>query len=274
MAFVIDGINATFRGIAELILKEKNTAGKLLVLPKPTNFALLENPQQKRLPSTDSTGHAVFQGAFKAGYDWQMQCGFANLQPEILQLRLARKFGVKASQILTVARSIYVDKNAISAAADSDTIGHGVVADVVANASYKDGHTSVKLNQVDFADLTTDLALATPLLTESFAIGINAALLFSDDVVGKFVSITFPVTVTNALVQSADVLPRYEVDITLVTTDNEAVYVKVYDAQVNIEGAGFVPGSDAIDVPFFVIPVPGRGLPYDFTFTGKKVLVS
>jgi len=251
-----------------MVLTEKTTERRQLVLPKPTNFALLENPQQKRLPSTDSAGYAVFQGAFKAGYDWQMQCGFANLQPEILALRLARKFNVTTNQVVTVARTIYVDTNTIAGAPNADVVGHGVTADVAAaNASYKKGHVSTQLTRVPYAtiDPVDD--------TESFAIGDNAALKFSDDLVGKMVTVSYPYTVPSGLTLSADVLPKYEMDITLVTTDNEVALVHVYEAQVNVEGAGFVPGGDAIDVPFFVNPVPGKKLPYDFTYTGKGVLV-
>lgn len=266
MAFVIDGMNDTIRGIADLVFTDKST-GDLLVLPKPASFSLIENPIQRRLPTTDSAGYSTFQGAFKKGYDWQMVLSYANLQPEILQFRLARKFKSASNKVVKYSRSIYVYQSAIPAAASTDLIGFSITADnTAAIASVKEGNISTPLTRAAFTNFDEEV-------DDQFAIGAAFALKFSDNLIGKTVSVQCPYTIPTSLSLSTDVLPRYEVNGTLVTTSNEAIVFTVYDVVVNVEGAGISPDEEQVTVPFFVNMIPGRGLPFDWEYSGKSIPV-
>lgn len=268
MTFTVDGINDTFRGIADLVFTDKST-GELLVMPKPATFSIQENPIQRRLPTTDSAGYSTFQGAFKKGYDWQMLLSYANLQPEILQFRLARKFKNVSNKVSTFQRTIYVYANQIPGAATADVAGHSITADnTAAKASVKEGNFSTPLERVPFASLDPEDD------TMSFAIGANFALKFSNDLIDKTVAVSCPYTIPAAVTLGSEVLPRYEVNATLVTTSNEAVLVRVFDASVNVEGAGVSPDEEQVSLPFFINMVPGKGLPFDWDYTGKSIILN
>jgi hypothetical protein len=266
MPIQIDGLKDTIVGCAELTIVEKST-NRTIVLPKPSAVSMPLNIEQRMIMTTDSLGKRTPSNSYEKGYNNQLVLTYGQLLPELLELRLGNKFKTVPNKLTTLTRGVYVTGNTVSGAPDTDTLGFGIAEDEsLCIASVKNGNVSTALTRVpyDTFDATT---------TNRFAVGENLELKFSNNLIGKTVQVVCPYTITSSFEISADQLPRYEINAIFVDTANQAVIFKAFDAKVSLEGAGFNPEEENIQIPFFLFPVPGRQKPYELNYTNESVLV-
>jgi len=262
MAITINDIDRTFRGLAELTLTRLSD-GRVLNFPKPQSMGVSNGTVSRRIPTRNSAGFGSFGNAFPTGFDYQMSLSYANIQPEILAFRLGNNFAT-VTKDLFMTKAIDVYSNNIPATT-TGKVGFTITIDEVSQASYTNVNVSVALIQSDFA-------LFDPTVDDQFAVGAAGAFKFSNNLVASLARVTVkvPYTVTGLGI-SNEVIGKHRVDATLITTENEVVFLDIPSVTPNLDGGGFMPMEEGIEMPFYINEVAGLDRPYNVTYTGESI---
>jgi hypothetical protein len=264
MAISIDDIDVIIRGIIGVSLTELET-NRVLNLPTPNDFSIANNVTQQRIAGFNSSGYMVQGVAFAKGYDYTMNMRYSQMQPELLSLRLGSKFKQFSNKDMTITRAIDVYTTQMPALGGSaGRYGFNIPEDADGNASVTVNGISVVLEQEAYDGFV---------FTESqkFAIGAAGALKFSNDLLNRRVTMTLPYRVSAGKEWSNESIGKYRLDASLVTVADEVVLLHVPSVTPNLEGGGFTPMADGIEIPFFLTSLQGRKTPYDIVYTGERL---
>lgn len=264
MAISIDDIDVTIRGIGSFTLTELET-NRVLPMPTPNNFNVSNNVTQQRIPGFNSAGYIVQGAAFPKGYDYIMTINYAQMQPELLALRLGSKFKDFTNKQMVFSRAIDVyDNDLPPIGGTAGKFGFSITADVDCNASAIVGGDSEVLTQVDHATFS-------PTATRSFAIGARGAFKFTNDLINKRVNVIVPYTVAKGKEWSNESVGKYRVDVSLITVADEVILMQIPSVTPNLEGGGLAPTAEGIELPFFIASLQGRKTPYDIVYTNEFI---
>jgi hypothetical protein len=260
MSVSIDGVNRTFRNIAQFCLTRLEDLYPLN-LPKPQGLTIANNPTQVRVPTVDSQGYNTFAGSWVKGFDYQMQVQFAALQPELLAMRMGQIFESRTATIDFV-KAFDVVTTEMAALTNADEWGYNITEDTEdATASYTLDNVTVELTRVGYS--------GTPTGTQ-FAVGAHAGFKFGPDLVGKRVVVKIPYEVTGLAISNSPI-GSYKVSSLLITTENQVVALDVPSVTPNLDGSGFTPSAETLDIPFFIDNKEGMGRPYQVQYTNEYV---
>lgn len=249
MAVGIDGVDRTFKNIAELSFRNLRT-DLVLNLPKPSDFVIQRNFGQRRVPTVTATGIQTFSDNYIVAEDPQLQVIYSQWQPEIIGLKMGTIFETATTKTIRVSKSIDAYQTGVALPLN---IGGDNVTINSFSASYTNGNVSVDATAL----VTVDLILKT--------VSFDASLL------NQRVTFQFDVDVVNGLASTAAREGSFSIYATLVATDDELVFVEIPKATINFEGAALVPSAEQVDLNFFINTVAGRCEPYDILYSGEYI---
>lgn len=258
-------INRTFVGISELKLKRLSD-GLLYNWPIPDNFSVQDNKEQKRQYTRNAQGRRVPANNYISGEDPVLTISYTHMQPEMIAFRVGNLFEEDTKNVF-LNKTLEVTTNNFAGATTSAELGFGISADLTDTTASKVGSNGLSFPLVRAAYATFDPAVA-----DTFAQGANGALKFSNNLVTakEIISVQMPYTVTGLTIGDNLVGP-HSVVATLVDTNNKVAIFYAPVATPNLDGAGFTPGGDAMEIPLFLNNPPGACRSWDLIYTNKEV---
>lgn len=257
-------IDRTLRGIGNFVFYDE-VNDKTLNLQKGINFSISHNPVQRRIPTTSSSGYSTFGDNFTVGYDYRFTMSQVVMQPEILQFRLANVFASVSNKVYKMPINLEVYNTTIPAVT-SGQFGYNIAEDATAQMSKTVANLSVPLTKVAYSsfDAGTD---------DTYAIGANGELRFATNLVTARARVAgfIEYTVVSGLEYTSTPTSTFQVYATVVTTDNEVCVLNIPRVKPDYDGAAYNPTAESVDLPFFLVDVAGRNVPYDLIYTGEVI---
>jgi hypothetical protein len=243
----------TYVGISSLLMKRKSD-NVVLTWPVPNTFVLNTNIEQRIQEGRNSQGRKVRTGSYVTGEMPELTISYSYIQPEMISFNTGNQqasgtFGTFIPRLLEVSRDSY-------AADATGFLLDGVAADAAgATASVTRLGVSVALNRQPFATFDG----TSPANDDSFAIGADGALLFSDNLVTNrdVVAILIPNTVTGIKLSDVLVGP-HELYATMIDTRNKVSVFEALNVTPNIEGRTLDFGGEGMEISLFVNNLPGE----------------
>lgn len=242
-------IYRTAKGVSDIVITDLDT-DRLLVLPAASEISFNPGVTQQEVMTSTALGEMAIADRYTKEIKPTLKAKFGvNAHPELLGLKLGRKFTAGTSTLESQRRSGFLVPNSgLVSAATTGLEGFGIAADVESKLSYFDPVTklSVIADQGTFA--TFDEA-ATPL---GYAVGANGAMKFGEDLVGKYVSFELPIgSITNVLTLAQT--PFTNLSVSVVVIDTALVVWHWLFASVTPDITSEISlNSSEIDLPFFV----------------------
>lgn len=248
MAIGIDGVDRTFKNIAELSFRNLRN-NTVLNLPKPSSFVIQRNYGQRRVPTVSEVGIQTFSDNYVVSEDPQLQVVYSQWQPEIIGLKMGTIFQSQ-TKTLTISKSIDAYQTDVALPLN---VGDAGITLNSFEASYTLGNISVDATALVNVDL------------------VAKTVSFDSSLLNKRVTFQFNIDVDNALVSTAEKEGNFSVSATLVGTDNELVFVDIPKVSINFEGAMLMPSAEQVDLNFFINAVAGKCEPYDVVYSGEYI---
>ena len=261
--------NRTYVGISSLLMKRK-TDNVVLTWPVPNTFVLNTNVEQRIQESRNAQGRRVRSGSYVAGETPDLTVSYSYIQPEMISFNTGNEqasgtFGTFVPRLLEVAQASYPADGA-------GFLLNGVtVDDANAIGSVTRDGVSTALTRQPFASFDG----ASPANDDSYALGADGALLFSDNLVTNkdVVAILIPHSVTGIRLSDVLVGP-HELYATLVDTRNKVSVFEATNVTPNLEGRSIDFGSEGMEISLFLNNPPGTCRSYNIINTELSVACS
>lgn len=255
-------LNETFKGISELKMY-RHSDGLLYHLPTPQNFVLQDQKEQRMQYTRDWMGRRTRANTYVVATEASLSISYSVVNPELLAFRIGTYFESKTND-LYFTRSYTVTQNNFPAYA-LGSFGKGIVADADAKASKKVGYISTPLTIQPYATFT-------PATANSFAVGADGALKFSDNLVAarETVSVMIPYTLTGLSIGD-EIVGGHSLVAHLVTTENKVVVFTAFNVTPDLNGASIDASAEGLEIPLFVNIVPGGCYSYQMVYTNLSV---
>ncbi len=261
--------NRTYVGISSLLMKRK-TDGVVLTWPVPNTFVLNTNIEQRVQESRNAQGRRVRSGSYVAGETPDLTVSYSYIQPEMISFNTGNEqasgtFGTFVPRLLEVDRAEYAGDAA-------GFLFEGVTEDDAnSSASVTRDGISTALTRQPYASFDG----ASPANDDSFALGADGALKFSDNLVtaGDVVAVLIPHSVTGIRLSDVLVGP-HELYATLVDTRNKVSIFEATNVTPNLEGRSIDFGSEGMEISLFLNNPPGTCRSYNIINTELSVLCS
>jgi hypothetical protein len=257
--------NELYNGIkgipTDVSLKTLDGTQRILVIPNASEVSFDQGIELEEVMAASPLGEMTLVDIYPSSRNPRVSLKFPKKTPELLGVKMGFAFEEQASMPATVARNgIKVTGNIPASTAGFE--GFGILADVEgAEASYlAPNQQSVPLTQVDFADSMTSLTL-------SFSVGLNGAMNFSPDLLGKYVSYQIPVTITDGLNLTETAFSRFEMKLVSVQRDLKIFMLEF--PEVISPGDGEISfNDDTIDIEFRMVYDGSNCLPFRAKYLG------
>jgi hypothetical protein len=254
--------NRTYIGMSALTIKRLRD-GVIYNFPTPEGFNLVSGIQQRVQTGRSAQGQAVRLRSYKTGEFPELVISYSVIRPELISFTVGTEL-VAGTYATNLPKLLQVTSVSYPAAAIG-YLGKGILVDAVTEASVIDPLTnaSTSLTQVPFA--------VTPLVgTLSFSVGVDGALKFTPDLLGKVVAMSIPYTVPgNAW---TDLLSGdHSVSALVVDTENTVTIFEAYLATPNLEGGQINPSAEGSELKLFLNTPPGSCRAYNMIETALKV---
>ncbi|KYC42098.1 hypothetical protein WA1_19045 [Scytonema hofmannii PCC 7110] len=259
--------NQLYNGIkqnTDVVLEDLETPGRILVIPNASEVSYDPGIELEEVMASTPLGVMQIVDVYPKSQNPVVNLTFPKKTPEILGMKMGLKMATEASMSSFVARNGFKVEGTSYPAATTGYEGFGITADIEgAIASYLDEDgISVPLTQGTFATFST----GSPTL--SFAVGLNGAMKFSDDLIGKYVSWRIPVTITDGLYLSEAAFNRFKMN--LVFVQNDLRIVSVGFREVIVPGDGEINFTEATMQVSFRVVYNGAGcLPIEIKYLGQ-----
>lgn len=216
--------------VTDVIIRDLENSSNLIVLPNPSEVTFDQGIELEEVMGVTPLGEMQLVDLYPRQRDPRIQLTFPKKTPETLGMKFGYRMEETAGMSAVLCRNgVLIDRNSY-AAATTGKEGFGIVADVAgAVASYlNENNLSVPLTQGTFA--TFDSAAATL----SFAVGLNGALKFSDDLIGKYVSYEIPYTIaTGGVSMTESFFNRFKPTLVVIQNDLKIVSFEYPEAIVD-----------------------------------------
>lgn len=243
----------TYVGISSLLMKRKSD-GVVLTWPVPNSFVLNTNIEQRIQEGRNAQGRKVRTGSYVSGEMPDLNISYSYIQPEMISFNTGNEqasgtFGTFIPRLLEVSQASY----------PADATGfllNGVVEDDAnAVASVTRDGLSVNLTRQPFATFDG----TSPANDDSYALGADGALLFSDNLVtaNDVVSLLIPHSITGIKLSDILVGP-HELYATMVDTRNKVSVFEALNVTPNLEGRSIDFGGEGMEIPLLVNNPPGE----------------
>lgn len=238
--------NRTFVGMNSLVI-ERLSDNVVYNFPVPQSFVVSPNNQQKVQLGRDQQGRTARLRSYIDGALPEMVITYSTMRPELISFAVGNRL-VSGSYATHLPKLLQVTKEDYAAAA-TGYLGKGIVADAVTQASIITDNLSTALTQVAYA--------TGPANPDEFSVGLDGALKFAPELIGEIVAMSIPYTVT-ANAWGDLLLGDHSIRAALVDTENKVTFFEAPLATVNLEGTAISPGSEAMELKFFLNTPPGE----------------
>lgn len=253
----------TYVGISSLLMKRKSD-GVVLTWPVPNTFSLNTNIEQRIQEGRNAQGRKVRTGSYVVGEMPELNISYNYIQPEMISFNTGNQqatgtFDTSIPKLIEVAKAEYA----------GDATGflfEGVTEDNAATAaSVTRGGVSTALTREEFATFDGSVE-------DSFAIGADGALKFSDNLVAarEIVAILIPHNITGIRLSDVLVGP-HELYATLVDTRNKVSIFEALNVTPNVEGRSLDFGGEGMEISLFLNNLPGDCRSWQITNTELSV---
>ncbi len=264
--------NQLYNGIkrsTDVILTDlESTPSRILVVPNCILNSYNQGIDVEEVFASSPLGEDTLVDIFPSQRNPTIQVTFPKKTPETLGMKLGYKFEQMSTMEVEIARNGFLVEENIYGSADLGFEGYGITQDATATASYlDDNNISVPLTQVGIVGAS---GFDTALSTLSFGVAENGGLVFSDDLIGKYVSFSIPATFNNqGLCLTENLFNRFK--LAFVMVQNDLSIVKFEFPEVNVDPSdGDISFEDATLPVTFRILYNGSGcLPLRVKYLGQ-----
>lgn len=239
----------TFQFVASTLatLRDLKT-GKVYNWKTPTNITINPGRQTRKTNRRNALGESITDDIIPQGSDPIATLTYSGFNFEMLAFAMGKEVESSTYTGVTMPFQLQV-KTATYPARTTGQVGYGVTADAVTYASKTDttgAKFSTPLTQQPFATFsaTTD---------DSFAIGANMALKFSDNLVedGAFVTLSITRSITGN--SMGDPLGPHEFNGLVVGTDKRTMLIFIPEVIIDPSQGQFDPSSEQLQIPMQII---------------------
>lgn len=259
--------NLTYVGVAYLTIQRVQD-GLVYAFPAPQGFTVNTGISMRQQEGRNALARNVRTGAYASGEMPELVISYNYMNAELIAFSMG-------NELISGTFSSYYPKlvQVTGASMPGDTVVgnilNGLAADVAAIAAYKKDGVSISLTRQPYATFSG----GSPANDDSFAIGVNGALKFSDNLVTgrEVVAMKIPKAFTG--VSISDVLVgQLEIQAALVDTMNQITIFQATNASVNMEGKTFdFSGEGGVEFNFFLNNPPGGCRSWDLIATTNTV---
>ena len=256
----------TFQFVASTLatLRDLKT-GAVYNWKTPSNIQINPGRQTRKTTRRNNLGESVTDDIIVQGSDPVATLTYSGFNFEMLSFAMGKQVE-SGTYDVTMPFQIQA-KTATYPAATTGQVGFGVVADAVTYGSKTDvtgAKKSVPLTQQPFASFV-------PATDDSFAVGANRALKFSDNLVedGAFVTLSISRSITGN--SMGDPLNAHEFSGLVVGTDKRVMIVYIPEVIIDPSQGQFDPSSEQLQIPMQIIQPMDWCDPYKLINTAETV---
>lgn len=256
----------TFQYVANtLVVLTDLTNGTNYNWKTPTNITINPNRQTRKTNRRNALGESITDDIINQGSDPVATLTYSGFNFEMLSFAMGKQV---ESGIYDVSVPFQIQaKTATYPAATTGQVGFGVVADAVTIGSKTDvtgAKKSVPLTQQPFATFV-------PATDDTFAVGANRELKFSDNLVedGTFVTLSISRSITGN--SMGDPLNPHSLSGLVVGTDKRVMIIYIPEVIVDPSQGQFDPSSEQLQIPLQIIQPMDWCDPYKLIDTAETV---
>ena len=259
MAINIDDFG--FKSVPRGLIITDNATGVLNVVPNPSKFALNTGITELKKQAASQLGVKVTSTTVIAAEEPLITLSFATATSLVAGMLMGRKFALQSVASFLAKNNVLLTANTRNGATTSGQEGYGVVANVAgAKGAVFRNNQSVALTYA--SDFSTFDTAGT---TDSFAVGTNGALKFSDNLVGNPVTYQIPLPSAQRLALTADTNFDYNVKVLFLDLANRVSLFEATSVKP-VLGKTFDPSAESVDVELRVNYSGAFCAPYSFTY--------
>jgi len=258
MAVNIDDFG--FRPSPRGLIMTDNATGVIYVLPNPSKFALNTGITELKKQAASQLGVKVTSTTVISAEEPIVTLSFATATSFISGLIMGRKFALQSVASYVAKNNVLLTANSRAGATEAGLEGYGIVADVVgAKASVFRANQNVALTYIAYSGFNTSGT------TDSFGVGANGALIFSDNLVGNPISYQIPLAEASRLALTADTNYDFNVKVFFLDLSNRVSLFEATSVKP-VLGKTFDPTAESVDVELRVNYSGAFCAPYSFQY--------
>ena len=238
----------TFQFIANTNVTARDLVTDLVYNWKPPqNIQINPNRQTRKTTRRNALGESITDDIIPQGSDPVATLTYSGYNFEMMAFAMGKQIE-SGTFDLTMPLQMQV-KEATYPAKTTGQVGHGIVADAVTYASKTDttgAKKSVPLTQQPFATFS-------PTTANSFAVGANGALKFSDNLVADQTFVTLSVSRAVTGNKMGDFLNPHEISGLVVGTDKRVMMLYIPEVIIDPSQGQFDAGSEQLQIPMQII---------------------
>ncbi|ALF52252.1 hypothetical protein ACX27_04310 [Nostoc piscinale CENA21] len=214
--------------VTDVFICDLENSNRAIVLPNPSEVTFDQGIEMEETMGVTPLGEMQLVDLYPRQRNPRIQMTFPKKTPETLGMKFGYRMEADTGIAAAIRRNgVQIDRNSYPAAATGKE-GFGILADAEgAFASYLDeNNISVPLTQGTFATFDNADEL-------TFAVGLNGALKFTDDLIGKYVSYEIPYTLTDGVIMTENLFNRFKPTLVVIQNDLKIVSFEFPEAIVD-----------------------------------------
>jgi hypothetical protein len=258
-----------FKAVPRGLVITDNATGVIYVLPNPSKFALNTGITELKKMAASQLGVKVTSTTVIASEEPLITLSFATATAFIAGMLMGRKFALQSISSYLAKNNLLLAASTRAGVSNAGEEGYGSLADVAgAKAAVFRANQNVPLTYVaNYAGFSTSGT------TDSFAVGANHALKFSDNLIGSPVSYQIPLPTAQRLALTADTNFDYGVKVFFLDLANRVSLFEATSVKP-VLGKTFDPSAESVDVELRVNYSGSTCAPYSFQYlTSNDVAV-
>ena len=258
MAVNIDDFG--FKAVPRGLILTDNATGIINVVPNPSKFALNTGITELKKQAASQLGVKVTSTTVIASEEPIITLSFATATALVAGMIMGRKFALQSIVSYVAKNNVLLSANSRAGATTSGYEGYGITADIAgAKGAVFRANQNVALTYV------TPYSTFSTSTTDSFAVGANGALLFSDNLVGNPISYQIPLSAASRLALTADTAFDYNVKVLFLDLANRVSLFEATSVKP-VLGKTFDPSAESVDVELRVNYSGAFCAPYSFQY--------
>lgn len=250
-----------FKSLPRGLIFTDNETGILNVVPSPSKFVLNTGITELKKQAASQLGVKVTSTTVIAAEEPIITLSFPTATAFVAGMLMGRKFALQSIASYVAKNNVLLTANSRAGATSAGYEGYGIAADVAgAKGAVFRANQNVALTYVPSYS-----TFSTSGTTDSFAVGPNGALLFSDNLVGSPVTYQIPLPVASRLALTGDTTFDYNVKVLFIHLKGN---LSVFEATSvkPVLGKPFDPSAESVDVELRVNYNGSYCAPYSFHY--------
>jgi hypothetical protein len=256
-------VNYGFKSVPRNIIYTDNTTGIIHVTPSASKFVLATGLTEIKKQAASQLGVKVTATTVIDAEEPLMTLSYGTLNAFTAGLLFGRSFAVQTLASYLAKNNVLLSGNSIAGATSAGQEGYGLAADPAgAIASQFNNNLDVPLTYV------TPYSTFDPVgTTNSFAVGANGALKFSNNLIGYPVSWLIPVPTASRLALTGNTFFDFNVKVFFLDLQNRVSLFEATSVKP-VLGKNFDPSAESVDIELRVNYDGSTCAPYSFQYIG------